>query len=202
MAAARALGLVVLCVLCVSGDDRAPSPPSQDASCTALPTARQGASAVAWRNASDVLLLVGGSTSPGGCKPPYTEWPTIFIGEPDSSDAGDAADDAGAGAGARSLAWRNFATMPAGRTHASAVLMDAGGPMLLYILGGYGPGPCLHSPSRTGGKCAHSTVWVLDLSQPGRGATAKAPMPYNRSNFGTAVVGTNIYTAGGYVPVC
>lgn len=34
-----------------------------DATCTALPSARQGAAAVSW--GGDKMLLVGGSTSPG-----------------------------------------------------------------------------------------------------------------------------------------
>ena len=52
-----------------------------------------------------------------------------------------------------------------------------------------GPGPCIHSPKYSPHKCAHSTVWAIDLARPNSTAVAKASMPYNRSNFGTAVFG-------------
>ena len=42
-----------------------------------LPVPRQGAATVNWHG---TLLVVGGSTSPGKCLPPYTEWPTVYIG--------------------------------------------------------------------------------------------------------------------------
>lgn len=41
-------------------------------------------------------------------------------------------------------------------------------------------------------------MWALDLALPNGTWIEKAPMPYNRSNFGTAVFGTKLYTAGGY----
>ena len=147
-----------------------------------LPAARQGAAAVSWNGS---VLLVGGSTSPGGGLPPYTEWPTVFRGELTTAGGG------GGGGGAR-WAWRPFATLPNGLTHAAAVAMDD----VLYVMGGYGLGSCLHSPSK--GKCAHSSVWALDLRHPQLPAHAKAPMPFNRSNFGSVVHSRKIYTAGGY----
>ena len=58
--------------------DAVPSPPPRGGPAVdCLPHARQGAAAVSWNNS---VLLVGGSTSPGGCLPPYTEWATVFIG--------------------------------------------------------------------------------------------------------------------------
>ena len=139
-----------------------------------LPGWRQGGTAVSWR---DSVLLVGGSTSPGQCKPPYTELSSVLMG---SSQEG-------------TWGWQVLgAQMPSGRTHVGAAIVDE----TLFVLGGYGPGPCIHSPSK--GKCAHSTVWALDLQNLAAGFVSKAPMAYNRSNFGIAVFNSKIITAGGY----
>lgn len=141
-----------------------------------LPHARQGAAAVSWNNS---VLLVGGSTSPGGCLPPYTEWATVFIGMREAARGG-------------SFAWHEYTHLPNGLTHAEAVTISD----ILYVMGGYGPGPCEHSPSK--GKCAHSSVWALDLARPQLPAQPRASMFYNRSNFGAVAIGGKIYTAGGY----
>jgi hypothetical protein len=143
-----------------------------------LPQPRQGAAAVPWNGS---ILLVGGSSSTGGCKPPYTEYPTVFIGSlavvtPPSPLA--VPQQATTTAPRRtSWEWHVYSLLPSGLTHASAVTVGD----MLYVLGGFGPGPCLHSPSK--GKCAHSSVWALDLKRPHMPATPRAPMAYNRSNF-------------------
>ena len=155
--------------------DAGPSPPSLGGpAVNCLPHARQGAAAVSWNNS---VLLVGGSTSPGKCLPPYTEWATVFIGTRQGGGA---------------LAWREYTRLSSGLTHAEAVTIGD----TLYVMGGYGPGPCEHSPSK--GKCAHSSVWALDLARPELPAQPRAPMAYNRSNFGVSVHGGKVYTAGGY----
>ena len=123
----------------------APQPPQ------CLPAPRQGAAAVVWRGA---ILLVGGSTSPGKCHPPYTEWPTIYTTAPrpaaTPSPPGarnsntthtqlstDAAHPAAPSMPPPGLRWRRFeSSLPSGRTHAAAaVVADT-----LFVFGGYGTG--------------------------------------------------------------
>lgn len=139
-----------------------------------LPDLRQGAAAAVWR--SQYPILVGGGVSAGDhCKSPYTELDTVLISP------------------ARGQ-WRQLAKMPSGRIHPSAVVIND----MLYILGGFGAGPCSHSPPWSKGKCAHSSVWSMDLTLPTPVAVPKTDMPFNRSNFGAVAVNGQIYTVGGY----
>ena len=150
-----------------------PSPAGFDC----LPEPRQGMAAVHWNSS---ILLVGGSTSPGACKPPYTEHATIWRGSLDAASG--------------HWVWRNFSSLRQGLTHAAAVAVGD----TLYVMGGYGLGPCEHSPPYSKGKCAHSAVWAIDLLRPDLLAEKRAPMGWNRSNFGAVEFGGKIYTAGGY----
>ena len=153
-----------------------PSPsPSPPGVFDCLPEPLQGMAAVRW---NDSVLLVGGSSSPGAMRPPYTEHATIWRGSRRAASG--------------RWSWGNFSSLRQGLTHAAAVAVGD----TLYMMGGYGPGPCKNSPSP--GKCAHSAVWAIDLRRPELPAVQRAPMGWNRSNFGAVAFGGKVYTAGGY----